>query len=92
MIEQKICPYCKLFDQDVNYSNTDTAKKVPLRRVQLYGPWPDDLKHISYDMLTPTFILVKDGQELGRLRGYPGKKDFWALMNKLMEKHQIKPN
>lgn len=89
MVEQKICPFCKQFHQEVNYSSTETGKLIPLRPIELTDPWPSDLKDIKHDMLTPTFILVEDGKELGRLRGYPGKEDFWALIKKLMDEHQI---
>ena len=89
MIEQPICPYCKRFDVEVNYVESDTSKHLPLRRVQLNDPWPEDLAGIPYDMLTPTFVLVQDGKELGRLRGYPGREQFWELLNKLLEEKNI---
>jgi thioredoxin-related protein len=33
---------------------------------------------------TPTFILMDDGQELGRIEGYPGENFFWAVLEKLL--------
>lgn len=89
MVEQAICPYCKQFDAEVNYSKTKTGQAIPLRRIQLTDPWPQDLANIPHDMLTPTFILIDNGKELGRLRGYPGKEHFWALINKLIEEQKI---
>jgi len=90
MIEQTICPFCKQFDDEVKYSESETAKALPLRRIKLSDPWPQDLANISHDKLTPTFILVDNGKELGRLRGYPGKEGFWALLEKLMDGKNIK--
>lgn len=92
MVEQAICPFCKQFDAEVDYSNTKTGQAIPLRRIQLTDPWPQDLASISHDMLTPTFILVDNGKELGRLRGYPGKEPFWALINQLIKEQKIDIN
>jgi len=88
MIEQDICPFCKLFDDQVGaeYSTTEAGKRAPLRRVDLKGEWPEDLKGIRRDQLTPSFILVDDGKEIGRLRGYPGRDEFWELLQKLLDK------
>lgn len=89
MIEQPICPYCKQFEKEVDYDNSDMAKQLPLRRIRLNDPWPEDLSKVSYDKLTPTFILVDKGKELGRLRGYPGKEEFWGLLKKLMDEKNV---
>jgi len=35
--------------------------------------------------LTPTFILIEDGKELGRLVGYAGDEHFWFLVGELLE-------
>lgn len=88
MIEQEICPYCKLFDSEVGeqYSSTEAGKRAPLRRVNVKESWPEDLKGISHGQLTPSFILVDDGKELGRFRGYSGHKEFWALLQQLLDK------
>jgi len=89
MVEQKICPYCEHFHRDVDYNNTVIGKQLPLRPVQLSDPWPEDLSAVQYDLLTPTFILVEDGKELGRLRGYPGKDEFWFLLKMLLDENNI---
>ena len=88
MVEQEICPYCKLFDSEVGekYSSTEAGKRAPLRRVDLKSGWPEDLKGIRYDHLTPTFILIDNGKELGRFRGYPGPDEFWGLLEQLLAK------
>jgi hypothetical protein len=38
---------------------------------------------------TPTFVLVQDGRELGRIEGYPGEDFFWGLLERLMLQHRI---
>jgi hypothetical protein len=36
--------------------------------------------------LTPLFVLVDQGREIGRIRGYPGEDHFWGLLGVLMKK------
>ena len=57
-----------------------------LRRVDITKPWPADLAEIAPERLTPTFVLVHDGRELDRLRGYPGDDFFWGLLGRMLEK------
>lgn len=89
MVEQAICPYCKMFDEQVGdtYAQTEIGARAPLRRVDLKSDWPQDLAAVTPDRLTPTFILVSDGVEVGRLRGYPGEEEFWRLLKRLLSQH-----
>jgi hypothetical protein len=34
---------------------------------------------------SPTFVLAQDGQEIGRIEGYPGEAFFWGLLERLLE-------
>jgi hypothetical protein len=31
---------------------------------------------------SPTFVVVMDGREIGRIEGYPGEAFFWGLLEK----------
>lgn len=86
IIEQAGCVYCERFDREIApaYPNTAEGKRAPLRRVDLHAPWPDDLSQIHKERFTPTFILVDNNKELGRLRGYPGDEHFWFLLNQML--------
>ena len=35
---------------------------------------------------TPTFVLIDDGREVGRIEGYPGEDFFWGLVEQLVGK------
>lgn len=59
---------------------------APLRRVDSGGALPADLAFITPERLTPLFILVDGGREIGRIRGYPGDDHFWGLLGVLMTK------
>lgn len=82
MVEQAGCWYCARWKDEVmpEYALTAEGRAAPLRMVPLDGPWPDGLALDSRPAITPTFILVRGGQELSRLEGYPGEDYFWPLL------------
>ena len=92
MLEQPGCAWCKRFNAEIApaWPNTDEGKAAPLRRVDLHEPWPEDLKAIRPERLTPTFVLADNGKEIGRLRGYPGDEFFWVLLDEMLAKHAEK--
>lgn len=91
VIDQVGCVYCERFEREIApaYPTTAMGKKAPLRRVDLHGKWPEDLSNIQIERFTPTFILVHDNQELGRLRGYPGDEHIWFLLEQMFESAEI---
>ena len=57
-----------------------------MRRVDIAFPKPADLAHINLGRATPVFILIDDGIEIGRIRGYPGRETFWLLLKEQLLK------
>ncbi len=92
MFEQAGCPWCEAFDREIApvYAKTDEGRAAPLRRVDICGPLPADLAFIKVERLTPLFVLVDNGREVGRIRGYPGDLHFWGLLDTLISR--IKPD
>jgi len=88
MVEQEYCEFCEAWNADIGviYNKTAEGKRAPLRRIDIFDPLPDDLKFIKGLIYTPTFVLVDDGREIGRIRGYPGEDFFWGLLQKMLEK------
>lgn len=88
MLEQPGCTWCVRWNEEIGvaYPMTDEGKQAPLRRVDITDRWPDDLAGVVKERLTPTFILVEDGVEVARLRGYPGEHFFWPLLGQMLEK------
>jgi len=82
MFERAGCPYCEQFDREIGpiYDKTDEGKAAPLRRVDIHAPIPPDLGAVTVERITPVFVLVDRGREIGRIRGYPGEDNFWALL------------
>lgn len=90
MIRQDSCVYCRQWEAEVapNYSRSAQGRAAPLMRIDIRGPYPDGLALDRQPYVTPTFILIRDGQEIGRIEGYPGQKNFWTLLDRLLAMSQ----
>ena len=66
------------------YAKSDEGRIAPLRRVDINDDIPADLSGIPVERFTPTFVLVENGEEVGRIRGYPGSEFFWFLVDDLI--------
>jgi len=92
MFERAGCPWCERWNTEIGpiYGKTDEGKRAPLRRVDIHAERPSDLRTIANTAFTPTFVLIEDGKEIGRIRGYPGDEIFWWLLGELMKKLDAK--
>ena len=88
MVEQHGCHWCEKWNAEIGhmYANTEESRRAPLRRIDLHD-LPDDIAFASRPVFTPTFVLVQDGQELGRMEGYAGDEFFWFLLDQLLDSH-----
>lgn len=86
MFERAGCVWCARFDAEVApiYGKTDESQAAPLRRVDLGRPLPADLAGIDPGAFTPTFVVLDDGREIGRIRGYPGDAFFFGLLGRIL--------
>jgi len=87
MVEQPGCIYCAAWDAEIapQYPLTVEGKAAPLVRQQLRAALPDGVLLRSPPVFTPTFVLLQDGTEIGRIEGYPGPDFFWPLLAGLIE-------
>lgn len=69
-----------------SYAATAEGRVAPLLSVNMQGPWPDGLALDSRPRQTPTFILIRDGQEIGRIEGYGEKERFFSQLSDLLRK------
>lgn len=80
------CPFCVRFEREVGpvYAKTPEGKAAPLRRVELPagGVRGEGLREPV--IATPTFVLVDDGREVGRITGYLNDDMFWGLLGRLV--------
>ena len=88
MLERPGCVWCERFDAEIApaYPATEAGRIAPLRRVDLTEPWPEDLDGVARERVTPTFVLIEAGQEIARMRGYPGDAFFWGLLDDMLAK------
>ena len=92
MFEQEGCHYCEVWDANVGvvYDKTPEGRYAPLKKVDIHTD--DDVPNVKPVIYTPTFVLYKDGQEVGRLTGYISDDFFWGLLNPLLKKHGFDNN
>lgn len=85
MVEEPGCVYCKKFDQEIGrgYSRTKEGQYAPLMRVRRRAA---ELKGLNPVLYTPTFILMRRGEEVGRITGYPGAEYFYSELEDLLSK------
>ena len=88
VLEAPGCGYCRQWHQEVGtgYRLSDEGKRAPLKRIDMATAEADQFARVVY---TPTFVLVHNGEEIGRITGYSGADFFWAsLSDKLRELDQ----
>ncbi|MXN65617.1 hypothetical protein GR183_11950 [Stappia sp. GBMRC 2046] len=87
MFEQAGCHWCAVWHKEIGpiYPKTEEGKRFPLRRVDIHTRVPVDLKAVSKGFYTPTFVLLDDGKEIGRIQGYPGEDFFWGLLGQMVQ-------
>jgi thioredoxin-related protein len=86
MFERPGCVWCARFDAEIApiYGKTEESQAAPLRRVDRDRPLPADLAKIDPGAFTPTFVVVDEGREIGRIRGYPGDAFFFGLLGRIL--------
>jgi hypothetical protein len=79
------CPWCAAWDQAIGpvYPKTEIGRQLPVRFVDLDRDARPPVALVRPVRYTPTFVLVEDGREIGRVEGYPGEDFFWGLLDKL---------
>jgi len=90
MFQELGCQYCERWNAEIGviYSKTPEGQFAPLMRV-----FRDDsrTKHIANINYSPTFVIMRDDREIGRIVGYPGEEFFWAWLKEILEKAGFKP-
>ncbi len=79
------CPWCLRWDKEVGeaYPRSDEGRRAPLRRLHISTARRSGLQLARAVTVTPTFVLIEDGAEIGRITGYPGADFFWGMLGEL---------
>lgn len=90
MVDDIDCPWCRRWDRDVGpaYAASDEGRLAPLTRLRRGHV---DLRGIPGLAYTPTFVLIVQGREIGRIVGYPGADFFWGEIEQLFRKGGLSP-
>jgi hypothetical protein len=80
------CPYCVAWEREIGrgYAATAEGRRAPPRRFNINEGRPAGFDNIDTVQVTPTFILVERGHEIGRIEGYPGGRAFWMELRALL--------
>lgn len=91
MVEEVGCIWCAEWDDTIApiYPKTPEGHAAPLMRIDIHDPHPDGLQFNSALRFTPTFVLMRDSQEVGRIEGYPGEDFFWGLLQVMLDEAGI---
>jgi len=86
MVEKDGCIYCQAWDRNIGpgYAASDAGRVAPLMRVDIHGPYPDGLALARRPFVTPTFILLDNGSEVGRLEGHMTADQFYPALSDLL--------
>lgn len=87
MVEKDGCVYCAAWDRNIGpgYAGSDAGQAAPLMRVDIHGPYPDGLALARRPFVTPTFILLDGGSEVGRLEGHMTAAQFYPALSALLD-------
>lgn len=82
------CSVCEQWDEEVGvlYHKTDEAQRLPLRPQDIHDDKPADLAFVKGVAFTPTFVMIEDGKEVGRIVGYISDYFFWQQVAGLIKK------
>lgn len=88
MFEQDGCYWCEIWDKEISeiYPKTLEGQVAPLHRIDIHSNLSTDIILNNSPQFTPTFIIVRNNIEIGRIEGYPGEDFFWALIDKILLK------
>ena len=94
MIEDKSCPYCELWREEIGpgYGMTIEGKIAPIKIIHMTDTMPtgiDPHKPLHY---TPTFVLMVDDKEASRLLGYPGADFFYPHIQQMLKSAGLLPS
>lgn len=92
MIEEHGCYWCGRWNKEIGpiYPKTAEGRTAPLTRVDISESPPPGVTLDKGAFYTPTFVLLVDGKEAGRIEGYPGDEFFWFLLGDLIEDAGLK--
>ena len=94
MFEDPGCVWCKRWHAEIGpgYPRTEEGRLAPLRRLNIREQSNSGAMLERPIVVTPTFVLIDGGREIGRMVGYPGSGFFYGLLGELLERLPERPD
>ena len=88
MFDDPGCVWCRRWNAEIapSYPKTREGQQAPLRRVPIRDQARAGVALARPINVTPTFVLVENGQEVGRIDGYAGKDFFYPMLAELLRR------
>ena len=88
MVTSDYCPSCQAWELDVGkvYDKSPYATTLPLTRVEIGSKMPGGVTFERPVVGTPTFLIIHNGQEIGRQNGYIDAEMFWWWLSEYTDK------
>ena len=88
MVTSHHCPSCQAWELDVGgvYDKSPYATTLPLTRVEIGSKMPGGVTLQRPVVGTPTFLIIHNGQEIGRQNGYDDAEMFWWWLSEYAAK------
>ena len=90
MVDDPNCGYCRKFEAEIGprYPRTAEGRFAPLFKIRRKSR---ELSAFNPVIYTPTFLLVRGTEEVGRIIGYPGADYFFPELDQLLAKAGYAP-
>jgi len=88
VFEHKDCIYCRVFRSDTlpRYRESGQEAKAPIRFISIEHTDTQALKLNNSIQTVPTFVLMQNGAEVGRITGYWAPDNFFKMLSALLLK------
>ncbi|MEE2859738.1 MAG: SoxS protein [Pseudomonadota bacterium] len=93
MVQSPYCHFCRAWKTEIGpgFATSAAGRTAPLFEVDVDGPFPDGLALDRRPRITPSFILLDRGVEVGRVEGYVGQRYFYPVLQEMMQRAGIDP-
>lgn len=87
MFTSKDCPVCQAWERQIGsvYKKSFYQVSLPLTRVNFSADTSDLMSLQEPISGTPTFVILKNGEEVGRILGFNDKEIFWWELSSFLE-------
>jgi hypothetical protein len=88
MFDDPNCVWCRRWTAEIGpgYPHSPEGQQAPLRRVYIRDQSKAGVALARPVNATPTFVLVDEGQEVGRIAGYAGRDFFYPMLEELLRR------